>query len=115
MCSHLASSLSRLTPLLVIVALSTGCDPRMPNDRAARTAASPDEKLAASAGCAERLVFGNGVGPVRLGMSLDALRRACPIVRDTTVPSDHGPAERRLSVLLGADTAVVTFGIGRVG
>lgn len=106
--------LSRLTQVLAIVAISAGCDPRAPNDHAVRRAASPEEKMAAHANCAERLVFGDSVGPIRLGMALDALRRACPIVRDTTVRSAYGPAERHLSVLLGADTAVVTVGIGRV-
>jgi hypothetical protein len=47
-------------------------------------------------------------------MALDSLRRACPILHDTSVPSPYGPAERHVTVLLGADTAVVTVGIGRV-
>jgi hypothetical protein len=108
--------LSSHTLLLAIVWLTAGCEsrsPRTPNDHAAPT--SGPERTAASAGCASRLVFGDSVGPIHLGMSLDALRRACPIVRDTTVPTAYGPAERRLSVLLGADTAVVTIHIGRVG
>ncbi|HZI42176.1 MAG TPA: hypothetical protein VFD67_10750 [Gemmatimonadaceae bacterium] len=107
-----------LTSLLAVVGLGAGCDsrsPRQPNDDAARTAAAPQQKTAPSAGCGGRLVFGDSVGPIRLGMSLDALRRACPIVHDTTVPTAYGPAERRLSVLLGPDTAVVTIHIGRVG
>jgi len=70
--------------------------------------------MAAGADCSDRLVFGDSVGPIRLGMAVDALRRACPIVRDSTVPSLHAPPERHLSVLLGADTAVVSVGIGRV-
>lgn len=108
------ADLSRLTPLFVIAALSAGCNERTPNDRAAQTSAAPEQKPAASASCAARLVFGDSVGPIRLGMALDPLRRACPIVHDTTVPAAIGPAERQLSVLLGADTAVVTMHIGRV-
>ena len=112
--SHAARILSRLAPLLAIAGLVAGCDPRKPNDRAARTSAAPAEKTSASADCAGRLAFGDSVGPIRLGMSLDALRRACSIVHDTTVPAADGSPERHLSVLLGADTAVVTMHIGRV-
>jgi hypothetical protein len=107
--------LSRLSPLLAIAALVAGCDPRKPNDGPARTSAAPEEKNSGSAGCAGRLVFGDSVGPIHLGMALAALRRACSIVHDTTVPAANGPPERHLSVLLGADTAVVTMHIGRVG
>lgn len=105
--------LSRLTQLLAIVALCASCDARKPNDRAAQTR-TPEHKTATSADCAERLVFGDNVGPIHLGMAVDALRRACPIVPDTTVRPLPGSAERHLSVLLGADTAVVSVGIGRV-
>lgn len=107
--------LSRLFRLLAIAALIAGCDSRKPNDGAARTPAAPEERASANASCAERLVSGDSVGPIRLGMALDALRRACSIVHDTTVPAAYGPPERHLSVLLGADTAMVTMHIGRVG
>ena len=120
--------LSSATLLLAIVVLSAGCDsraPRSPNDSVARTSAAPEQRTAPapavparetapSASCTDRLVTGEGVGPIRLGMALDPLRRACPIVRDTMMPTPYGPAERVLSVLLGADTAMVTMHIGRV-
>ena len=105
----------KLVPLLAIAALSAGCDLRKPNDGDARTSAAPEGKTSASANCAAKRVFGDSVGPIRLGMALDALRRACSIVHDTTLPAASGPPERHLSVLLGADTAVVTMHIGRVG
>src|SRR5690349_19912428 len=105
-----------LTSLLAVVGLGAGCDSRspQPNDDAARTAAAPQQKTAPSAGCGGRLVFGDSVGPIRLGMSLDELRRPCPIGRETAVPTAYGQAERRLSVLLGPDTAVVTIHISCV-
>jgi hypothetical protein len=109
--------LTRVPPLLAIAAFAIGCDSRKPNDGAARTSAATEEKISPSARCgAGPLVSGDSVGPIHLGMALDALRRACAIVHDTTVAATYagGPPERHLSVLLGADTAVVTMGIGRV-
>lgn len=98
------------------MALSAGCDSRArraPNDTVARTSVAPTS-TAATASCAGQVVFGDRVGPIHLGMSLDALQRVCAIVRDTTVPVVSGPAERRVSVLLGSDTAVVALRISRV-
>src|SRR5436305_9530483 len=107
---------STLKWLVAIAALSTGCDsraPRAPEASIARTSAALPQ-TATSASCAARLVSGDSVGPIHIGMALDALRRACPIVRDTTVPAAYGPPERHVSALLGGDTAVVTMQIGRV-
>lgn len=107
----------RRTSLLVIAALGAGCDsrpPRTPNDTVARAAAAPT-RPAANSRCTGQVVCADGVGPIRLGMSLDSLQRVSTIVHDTTVPNPHGPAERHLSVLLGGDTALITVGGGRVG
>ena len=103
---------------LALIALGAGCTSRDAEHPARRAAASPPRSVtsaAAIAGCDARPVTGDGVGPIRLGMSLDSVRRVCPIVRDTTVRTDDNlPPERLVSVLMGADTATLVVGRARV-
>ena len=101
-----------------LLALGAGCVSREKERAAPRAAASPT--LAAtnampSADCTSRRVTGDGVGPIRMNASLAAIRRACPMVRDTTAPpNDNFSSVRLVSVSLGAGTAVVSLRRGRV-
>lgn len=65
--------------------------------------------------CCTRLITGDGVGRIRIGLALDSVRRAYPVIRDTTVrPDVKQPPVRQVSVLMGSDTAVVWVQAGRV-
>jgi hypothetical protein len=104
----------RLVFLSAALALGAGCTSRDARP-AASTAISTTATATSSAGCTGRLVTGEGVGPIRIFASLDSIRQICPIVRDTTVQASVGlAAERLVSVLMGADTAVVGVRRGRV-
>jgi hypothetical protein len=108
----------RVVSLFAILALGAGCGSREKEHAPPQAVASltrPATNATPSAGCAARLVTGDGVGPIRIDLSLDSVRRTCPVVRDTTVrPNIKDPPERLVSVLLGADTAVVSVQGGRV-
>lgn len=67
------------------------------------------------AGCCTRFITGNGVDSIRIGRALDSLRRVYPVIRDTTMQVDvkERPV-RRVSVLMGADTVVMSVQGGRV-
>lgn len=68
-----------------------------------------------SADCAAGTLTGDSVGHVRIGMALDVLRRMCRVVRDTTVQrGSTSPSERRVSFLIGVDTAVAVVSAGRI-
>lgn len=112
-------TISRLAPLIAALALGAGCTSRdaPPRPPAAvapgRTAASVPG--APSADCAGRTVTGDSVGHVRIGMALDVLRRMCPVVHDTTAQlGGNLPNERRVSFLIGPDTAVALVRFGRI-
>ncbi|HET7230706.1 MAG TPA: hypothetical protein VFJ16_11930 [Longimicrobium sp.] len=55
-----------------------------------------------------------GIGPVRVGMPLDALRSACPEARDTTWKGQEGAAEAGLVVLPGGRRVVAVTAGGAV-
>ena len=47
-----------------------------------------------------------GVGVLRIGMSVEEVRQRCRVVRDTTVLDNEGMPARRLEISIGDDTAV---------
>jgi hypothetical protein len=55
-----------------------------------------------------------GLGPVRVGMPLDALRSACPEARDTTWKGPEGMAETGLVVMPGGHRVVAVTAGGTV-
>lgn len=68
-------------------------------------------------GCAQaadRAVTRYGIGPVRIGMSLDALRSACPEARDTAWQGQEGLRETGQVVSLGGLPVVAQFDSGAV-
>jgi hypothetical protein len=68
-------------------------------------------------GCAQaadRSVTRYGIGPVRIGMSLDALRSACPEARDTAWAGQEGLRETGQVVSLGGLPVVAQFESGAV-
>lgn len=106
----------RRFPLLAVLFVAAGCVERGREQAASSPASSlRSESPATSTACAARLVTDDAVGPLRLGVSIDSVRRMCRVVHDTTVKvyATAYPV-RQLSVLLGDDTAVVSVASGRV-
>lgn len=64
------------------------------------------ETVAGGCAAAGGVVTRHGVGPVRVGMTADALRDACPEARDTAWPGQEGMEERGLAVAPGGSPAV---------
>lgn len=114
------TSSPRLAPLLAALALGAACNSHETERRATAAAGAPGRAVTGvatepSADCTARVVTGDSVGHVRIGMALDVLGRMCPVVHDTTMqPNLKLPAERRVSFLMGADTVVASVGVGRV-
>lgn len=70
------------------------------------------ERTAAAPACGvtdSTHVTGGGIGDLRVGAPADSLGRSCRVLRDTTLASgNEGMPERRVAVLLGADTVEAT-------
>jgi hypothetical protein len=49
-----------------------------------------------------------GIGDLRVGVSIAAIRSRCTIVADTTLPGPEGTRERRVTVLLAGDSVTAT-------
>ena len=56
-----------------------------------------------------------GVGPVRIGMTLDELRSACPEARDTTWRGDEGMEEKGAVAAPGGKRIVAVLAGGKIG
>lgn len=55
-------------------------------------------------GCGEAIVRGEGIGKLRIGASVDSVRRVCVVIRDTTVRGAEGMPARKMAIAVGADT-----------
>ena len=60
-------------------------------------------------GCSSHIVTGDGVGVVRSFMSLDSLRRTCPVLREWVDTTAEPRSRHLVSVAIGRDTAVVVI------
>ncbi len=64
---------------------------------------------------ASRVLSGNGVGALRIGMSLDSLRAACEVVHDTVIAlGAEGLPEHRITVRLDSVLLEANLDDGRV-
>lgn len=88
-----------------------GADTAVPaGDSAAPTAAA----TRSVASCGRPIMDGDGVGNVRIGMSVDTLKARCTILRDTIELRSEGQEERILVAPFEDDTAIVEVNDGRV-
>lgn len=55
-------------------------------------------------GCGEAIIRGDGIGKLRIGASVDSVRRACVVVRDTTMRGAEGMPARKMAIAVAADT-----------
>jgi hypothetical protein len=110
----------RFAQVVTALALSADCSRdaarrQSPEGDVAPVQGVTNVPMAPGADCAARTVSGDSVGHVRIGMALDVLRRMCPVLRDTIVqPVGNLPKERRVSFLIGADTAEALVNHGRI-
>jgi len=84
----------------------------MPGAPAPQSAA-PSAPRAGDA-CGRPVVDGNGIGVIRIGMPVDAVKARCIVARDTMELRAEGQSERILVVPFGTDTANVEVNDGRV-
>lgn len=54
--------------------------------------------------CGEAIIRGEGIGLLRIGASVDSVRRHCVVVRDTTVLGAEGMPARKMAIAVAADT-----------
>ena len=65
--------------------------------------AAPRLLAAQAARCADRIITGDRVGVIRIGMTLDSVRHRCAIVREA-VEMNEGEPERVIYALVAGDT-----------
>ena len=69
---------------------------------------------AVGGGCSATNLTGDGVGPVRIGATVDALRSQCAIVAEGTRPGPEGSTSRFVTVAMNADSVDAEIVDGRV-
>ena len=66
--------------------------------------ASESASKEVSAACDARLLTDEGIGALRIGMSVDSIRTVCRVLRDTVVTDMEGMPSRRLTIGTGPDS-----------
>jgi hypothetical protein len=96
-----------LAPVSLILTVMWGCaEHRATADSAVARSATATSDL--DCGVSEGDVqIERGVGVLRIGAAVEAVRERCRIVRDTTALDNEGMPSRRIVVLLNGDTSVV--------
>jgi hypothetical protein len=64
--------------------------------------------------CGTRAITGNGIGDLRVGMTPDAVRAKCVVLRDTTRLATEGQLARMIAVAFPKDTVEAEIVNGRV-
>jgi hypothetical protein len=102
-----------------VVVFSTLCSTLLPacRDRSPATidhdSASANVQPAATS-CLNASFDGTGIGELRIGMTVDALQRSCPVVRDTIELRAEGTPARIVAVAAQGDTVEAEVEAGRV-
>jgi hypothetical protein len=106
---------------LALVFALIGCESRKestPADSSSPSAVSPTPPAASGAGrqtvCGDEIIRGEGIGELRIGITVDAVRQRCTVVRDTTVIDIEGMPARKLAVMFAQDTVEAEIVNGRV-
>ncbi len=84
--------------LILVLLLATGC----------REAKRPPGSSPSAPPSPPTAISGRGVGCLAIGFPLAALPPECRIVGDRIVPGPEGSQERRVDVVVGADTVAAT-------
>jgi hypothetical protein len=59
-----------------------------------------------SPSCGDEILTDEGVGKLRIGMSVQSVRRECTVVRDSTGPGAEGMPSRKIAILFPRDTVL---------
>jgi hypothetical protein len=110
--------------LILLVAL-IGCEvakepvpasPSTPSSSGEAPSVSPG--VAAANGqktsCGAEVLGEEGIGELRIGATVEAVRQKCNVIRDTTAPGAEGMPARKLAVALSRDTVEAEIVDGRV-
>ena len=62
-----------------------------------------DTSSAPARSCGAKTISADGVGEVRIGVAIDAVKARCDVVRDTVQPGPEGMTERRATVSFPPD------------
>lgn len=114
--------------LILMVAL-IGCEvkrepaPAAPSSSSATSSSSPAQPSASpgatsasgqESSCGVEVLGEEGIGELRVGVTVESVRQKCNVVRDTTAPGTEGMPTRKLSVALSRDTVEAEIVDGRV-
>lgn len=108
---------------LILLFALIGCDKApapasssTPPSSAAAPSASPGTTGASGrkSSCGSEVLGEEGIGELRIGATVEAVRQKCNVVRDTTAPGIEGMPARKLAVALSRDTVEAEIVDGRV-
>ena len=73
-----------------------------------------EQEVVPPGACRVKSLTGNGVGPIRLGMSVDSIKALCHVVRDTVQRGLEGMPERTMIVAFPPDMVEAEIVDGRL-
>jgi hypothetical protein len=97
--------------LLTLIA----CESRKEASPAADTSpAAARSVIQPMSSCGEDVATDEGIGELRIGTTVEAVRQKCTVVRDTTVIAAEGMPARKLAVVFARDTVEAEIVDGRI-
>lgn len=75
---------------------------------------SADKPAAPVPACNDHVIRGQGIGPLRIGISVDSVKKLCRVVRDTIQQGIEGMPERRITVAFPAGLVEAEIVDGKV-
>lgn len=108
------SSFVKWVPLVALLSTVSACETRkeqpVPDSQRASghvsAAAGSDSAPPNNPSCGDEILGDEGVGKLRIGKSVETMRRECTVVRDTTAPGAEGMPSRKIAVLFPRDTVL---------
>jgi hypothetical protein len=96
---------------LIALAGLVACDKAAPPPRVTSQAHA---QATSGSLCADSVVSGEGIGSLRIGITVADIAKSCRILRDTVALADEGLPSRLLTVAVGRDTLTAEVDSGRV-
>lgn len=103
-----------LSAAVVVLVVWWGLRPKRPAGPYRPITSTASEPVTRLSGCGDRIIRVNGVGKVRIGMSVDSLKQQCHVVIDRVTRGIEGTDERRLTVAFPPDFIEAEIVDGRV-
>ena len=98
---------------MVLVLALFGCKAK--NDASpASTSPSPPTVIFPASSCGEEVVTDEGIGRLRIGVTVESVKQQCKVLRDTTIIGAEGMPARKLAVAFSKDTVDAEIVDGRV-